>query len=66
MISRREMWECADREVRQRRRVYPRLVASGKMSQEFADRQIAVMEAIRDHFGEAPAQGDMLAGLGAK
>lgn len=38
--------EVAGREVRQRERVYPRLVAAGKMTQAFADRQIAVMRAI--------------------
>lgn len=50
MISRREMRECAEREVRQRKRVYPRWVATGRMSKQFADRQIAVMEAIARHF----------------
>lgn len=34
------------REIRQRRRVYPRLIASGKMTQQEADAEIAVMEAI--------------------
>jgi hypothetical protein len=45
-----ELAECAEREVKQRRRVYPNLVASGKMTQEFADKQIQMMEAIaRDY-----------------
>ena len=34
------------REIRQRRRVYPRLIANGKMTQQEADHEIAVMEAI--------------------
>jgi hypothetical protein len=38
-----ELAECAKREVKQRRRVYPNLVASGRMTQEFADRQIQMM-----------------------
>jgi hypothetical protein len=37
---------AAEREVRQRRHVYPRRVADGKMTQAFADEQTAAMEAI--------------------
>ncbi|MBX9934424.1 MAG: hypothetical protein K2Y56_23405 [Methylobacterium sp.] len=37
---------CAKREVSQRRRVYAGLVASGRMAQADADREIATMEAI--------------------
>ena len=40
---------CARRELGQRRRVYARLVAAGKMSQETADREIALMAAILDN-----------------
>lgn len=36
-----------DRELGQRRRVYPRLVAGGRMTQQASDRQIAILEAIR-------------------
>lgn len=36
-----------NREIGQRRRVYPRLVAAEKMTQQAADRHIAIMEAIR-------------------
>lgn len=36
----------AVREAGMRRGVYPRLVRAGKMSQELADRRIALMEAI--------------------
>jgi hypothetical protein len=43
-----EMIECARREVRMRRRVYPRWVADGRMTQAAADREIASMEAIAD------------------
>jgi hypothetical protein len=46
MITNREKAECAEREVKQRRRVYPRFVADGRMTQDFADKQIATMEAI--------------------
>jgi hypothetical protein len=52
-IGHDEMIACAEREVRMRRRVYPSRVANGSMSQEKANREIAVMEQIamylRDH-----------------
>lgn len=35
-----------NREIAMRRRVYPRLVASGKMTQEQADQRIAAMHAV--------------------
>ena len=37
---------CAEREIRQRRRVYPRLVLTGRMTEAEADVQMALMEAI--------------------
>jgi hypothetical protein len=36
-----------DRELRLRRHVYPSRVAAGKLGQKVADRQIALLEAIR-------------------
>lgn len=45
-----EMAQCATRELSFRRRVYPRLVANGRMKQEVADREIALMEAMKNHF----------------
>jgi hypothetical protein len=46
VITAREKFECAEREVKQRRYVYARRVADGKMTQQLADKQIAMMEAI--------------------
>jgi hypothetical protein len=40
----------AQRELAQRLSVYGRLVISGKMTQADADRKIALMRQIRDHF----------------
>lgn len=37
---------AVDRELGQRRRVYPRLIADGKMSEAFADYQIKIMEQV--------------------
>ena len=42
----KEKAACAEREVTQRKRVYGRWVETGKMKQEFADYQIAVMSEI--------------------
>lgn len=41
-----ELVDCARRELSQRRRVYARIVASGKMTRAAADRQIAMMAEI--------------------
>lgn len=45
-----------ERELVMRRRVYPRSVSSGKLSQERADRGIAVMEAIAEDYRNAIAR----------
>jgi hypothetical protein len=44
----RELAREADREVSQRRWVYPRLVDQGKLTRPVADRQLAIMEEIAD------------------
>jgi uncharacterized membrane protein len=44
-----ELVACARREVAQRHRVYGRLVAFEKMTQEEAEREIALMKAIREN-----------------
>jgi hypothetical protein len=46
LVTARDKAECAQREVEQRRRVYARLMHEGKMSVQFATRQIEIMEAI--------------------
>ena len=48
--SRLEKLNEALREIRQRQRVYPRLIAAGKLSQADADRQIAIMREIADDY----------------
>lgn len=37
---------CVEREIQQRRNVYPRLIAAKKMTREFAEQQIKLMEAV--------------------
>jgi len=61
MITNREKADCAERELKQRRRVYPRFVADGRMAQQFADRQIAIMEAIAGDY-RALADAEDVAG----
>lgn len=53
--------QCAAREVAQRRRVYPRLVAGNRMTQAQADREIAIMEAIAEEY-LARAESERAAG----
>lgn len=47
-----EKREAAERELKFRRRAYPRFVADGRMNQAKADRQIALMEAIAADYAE--------------
>ena len=51
-FSREQKLKAAAREVAQRKKVYPRLVAAARMTQAFADEQIAVMQAIADDYRE--------------
>lgn len=41
-----EQIECVEREIRQRERVYARLVSTGKMTPNKARRETAAMEAV--------------------
>ena len=53
-----DLADCAEREVRQRQRFYPRLIASGRMAQATAERQTALMQAIaRKLRAETDAEG---------
>jgi hypothetical protein len=42
----KEKLDAVQREIRMRRRVYPRRVSEQRMTQQLADREIAVMEAV--------------------
>ena len=48
MYTAKDKREALDRELTYRRRVFPRLVSTGKMHRQTTDLQIAVFEAIRD------------------
>lgn len=45
-----EKLKCIEREIKMRRRVYPRWVEAGKMTALQADREISVMESIADDY----------------
>ena len=49
-ITDQDKLACAEREVKMRRRVYPRWIAAGKMTQAKADHEIAVMESIAEDY----------------
>jgi hypothetical protein len=46
MIEAVDKLRCIEREIAMRKAVYPKWVASGRMKQDKADREIAVMESI--------------------
>jgi hypothetical protein len=46
MIEAVDKLRCIEREIAMRKTVYPKWVASGRMKQDKADREIAVMESI--------------------
>lgn len=59
-ITAQDKYACAEREVKMRRKVYPRWVADGRMKQEQADREIAIMESIAmDYSAVARAEKDI-------
>lgn len=58
-ITARDKQLCAEREVAIRRRVYPRWVARGQMTQGDAEREIAIMETIAADYRSA---ADLLTG----
>jgi hypothetical protein len=53
---------CAERELRKRLDVYPRLVASGKMSQDKSNSELRGMRAIIESL-QRLIRGDMKVGL---
>lgn len=51
--SAEEKRKAVERELTFRRRVYPRWINDGRMSQQMADQQLAIFEAIRDDYAAA-------------
>ena len=65
MISLDEQLAEVDRELAMRRRLYPRWAASGTLPQAQGDRQIAVLEAVRETVRLARS-AQMMAGMDGK
>lgn len=60
MITIEDQIKAVEREIGMRRRVYPNWVASKRMSQEKADKEIAAMEAVLETLKEVQKQGQLL------
>ncbi len=60
-FTNRDKADCADREAKMRLRVYPNRVADGRMTQQLADKQIAMMQAIAADY-RALAEAEEIAG----
>lgn len=54
-----EKLECIRREIKQRERVYPRLIENRKITKDFADRQMMLMRSIERDY-EQQAAGERL------
>lgn len=57
MITIEDQIKAVEREIGMRRRVYPNWVASKRMSQEKADKEIKNMEAVLETLKEVQKQG---------
>jgi hypothetical protein len=60
IITAADKLACAERELKMRKRVYPRWIEAGRMSEGAAAHQIAVMEAIVTDYQAAAAQERLL------
>jgi hypothetical protein len=56
MFSYAELADCARRELSMRKWVYPNRVGARKMKQATADREMAMMQAIAEHFEKMAAE----------
>ena len=60
MFTADDKLKAIEREIGYRRHVYPRRVMDKKMTQELADKQIAVMEAIAEDYRTAASKERLL------
>lgn len=52
--------DCAQREVKMRRQVYPNRILTGRMSHAFANAEIDKMQAIAEHLAELAEREKLL------
>lgn len=57
VFTAREKLDALEREIRIRRRVYPKWVLQNRMTQKKADEEIAVLEAIANDYRETTKHG---------
>ncbi|MGA7809658.1 hypothetical protein [Bradyrhizobium sp.] len=55
MFTSEQKRKAVEREISYRKRVFPRLIDSGKMTRQMADEQIAIFVAILDDYAKAEA-----------
>ena len=60
MIDLEHQIKCVDRELKQRARVYPRLVAKGSMTQQQAEYEVEAMKAVRATLEDAAKRERLL------
>jgi hypothetical protein len=60
MITATDKLQCAEREVKYRRRVYGRLVERGKMAKRDSERELELMEAIAEDYRKLAEQEGLL------
>ncbi|QIG93833.1 MULTISPECIES: hypothetical protein [Bradyrhizobium] len=56
MITAHDKLQCAERELKYRRRIYLRLVERGKIAQALANRELELMDAIAEDYRKQVAQ----------
>lgn len=59
-ITAEDKLACAERELKMRRKVYPRWIDDGRMTNEKAAHEIAVMEAIVVDYQAAAQKGRLI------
>jgi hypothetical protein len=60
MITATDKLQCAEREVKYRRRVYGRLAERGKMAKRDSERELELMEAIAEDYRKLAEQEGLL------
>jgi hypothetical protein len=67
-VTREELIECVEREIKLRERVYPRWVTEARITPDKANRELFLMRAVRAVVGQLPAppppQGDLFGSKG--
>lgn len=63
-VTLEEKLKEVEREIAQRHRVYPRLIARGTLTKERAAQQIRIMSAVAEDYRNKAKEGPLFAGQG--